>query len=156
MFVGTVETTSVGWIWLRRETCKPAIWWTNYARIARWIAVDADLAFTCARFTDDNPSGLDRRVQRNSAAGNWMVGPPSSWSRDQEESLGRPGLRTAHSSFKGQPNPTTRSKYRTAGSRRDTWRGPRDPFLLVRLMLLCRPRQAAQGCPAAPESLDKD
>ena len=28
-----------------------------------------------------------RRVQRNSAAGNWMVGPPSSWSRDQEDSI---------------------------------------------------------------------
>ena len=33
-------------------------------------------------YTDRN-SG-DRRVQRNSAAGIWMVGPPSSWSRDQE------------------------------------------------------------------------
>ena len=28
-------------------------------------------------------------MQRSSAAGNWMVGPPSSWSRDQEDSIGQ-------------------------------------------------------------------
>jgi len=156
MFVGTVETTSVGWIWLRRETCKPAIWWTNYARIARWIAVDADLAFTCARFTDDNPSGLDRRVQRNSAAGNWMVGPPSSGSRDQEDGFGQARSQDGPQ-FVQRPTQPHDPLQVPHG-----WKPPRylartsRPFLLVRLMLLCRPCQAAQGCPAASESLDKD
>jgi hypothetical protein len=44
-----------------------------------------DCPGTSRVYTDRN-SG-DRRVQRNSAAGNWMVGPPSSWSRDQEGSI---------------------------------------------------------------------
>jgi hypothetical protein len=31
--------------------------WTNYARLAPWLTVDADLGFTRARFTDDDSSG---------------------------------------------------------------------------------------------------
>ena len=64
------------------------------------------------------------RVQRTSAAGNWMVGPPSSWSRDQEDSiwagpvngpLARPCV--------CRPDATTCSRYGTPGSRSDDWRG---------------------------------
>ena len=47
-----------------------------------------DCPGTSRVYTDRNSEG--RRVQRNSAAGNWMVGPPSSWSRDQEDSIGQP------------------------------------------------------------------
>ena len=31
--------------------------WANYARVAPWLTVDADLAFTRARFRDDDPAG---------------------------------------------------------------------------------------------------
>ena len=31
--------------------------WTNYARVKPWLTIDADLAFTRARFTDDDPAG---------------------------------------------------------------------------------------------------
>ena len=33
--------------------------WTNYARLASWVTVDVDLAFTQARFMDGEPVGTE-------------------------------------------------------------------------------------------------
>ena len=52
LFVGDAGTTEPG-----RPSRRVGIEWTNYARLARWMTVDADLAFTNARFTDGDPSG---------------------------------------------------------------------------------------------------
>ena len=63
LFVGDAGTTEAG-----RPSRRVGVEWTNYARLAPWITVDADLAFTRARFTDDDPAGtqipgaLDRVV----------------------------------------------------------------------------------------------
>lgn len=32
--------------------------WTNYARLKPWLTLDADVSFSRARFTDDDPVGL--------------------------------------------------------------------------------------------------
>jgi NhaA family Na+:H+ antiporter len=51
-------------------------------------------------------------VQRNTAAGDWMVGPPPSWSGDQEDSvLGGPNV---HTSLGGRPNLPTFSPSKLA------------------------------------------
>jgi hypothetical protein len=52
LFVGDAVTTEAG-----RPSRRVGIEWTNYARLAPWLTVDADLAFTRARFTDDDPTG---------------------------------------------------------------------------------------------------
>jgi outer membrane receptor protein involved in Fe transport len=52
LFVGDAGTTEAG-----RPSRRLGIEWTNYARIAPWLTFDADLAFTRARFTDDDPAG---------------------------------------------------------------------------------------------------
>jgi outer membrane receptor protein involved in Fe transport len=52
LFVGDAGTTEPG-----RPSRRVGIEWTNYARLAPWITVDADLAFTDARFTDGGPTG---------------------------------------------------------------------------------------------------
>jgi hypothetical protein len=52
LFVGDAGTTEPG-----RPSRRVGIEWTNYARLGPWITVDADLAFTNARFTDDDPAG---------------------------------------------------------------------------------------------------
>jgi hypothetical protein len=52
LFVGDAGTTEAG-----RPSRRVGIEWTNYARIAPWLTVDGDLAFTRARFTDDDPVG---------------------------------------------------------------------------------------------------
>jgi hypothetical protein len=52
LFVGDAGTTEVG-----RPSRRVGLEWTNYARLAPWLTVDADLAFTQARFTDDDPAG---------------------------------------------------------------------------------------------------
>jgi hypothetical protein len=52
LFVGDAGTTEAG-----RPSRRIGIEWANYARLAPWLTVDADLAFTRARFTDDDPSG---------------------------------------------------------------------------------------------------
>ncbi len=52
LFVGDAGTTEAG-----RPSRRVGLEWTNYARLARWMTVDADLAFTDARFTDDDPAG---------------------------------------------------------------------------------------------------
>jgi hypothetical protein len=63
LFVGDAGTTEAG-----RPSRRVGLEWTTYARLSPWMTVDADLAFTRARFVDDDPSGtripgaLDRVV----------------------------------------------------------------------------------------------
>ena len=52
LFVGDAGTTEAG-----RPSRRVGLEWTNYARLAPWLTLDADLAFTRARFTDDDPAG---------------------------------------------------------------------------------------------------
>jgi outer membrane receptor protein involved in Fe transport len=52
LFVGDAGTTEAG-----RPSRRIGIEWANYARLAPWLTLDADLAFTRARFTDDDPAG---------------------------------------------------------------------------------------------------
>jgi outer membrane receptor protein involved in Fe transport len=52
LFVGDAGTTEAG-----RPSRRVGVEWTNYARLASWLTVDADLAFSNARFTDDDPVG---------------------------------------------------------------------------------------------------
>ena len=51
LFVGDAGTT------MRPASRRVGVEWTNYARLAPWLTVDADLAFTRARFDDDDPAG---------------------------------------------------------------------------------------------------
>jgi hypothetical protein len=63
LFVGDAGTTEPG-----RPSRRVGIEWSNYARLQPWLTVDADLAFSRARFRDDDPAGnripgaLDRVV----------------------------------------------------------------------------------------------
>jgi hypothetical protein len=63
LFVGDAGTTDAG-----RPSRRVGLEWTNYARLTPWLTVDADLAFTRARFTDDDgagtriPGALDRVI----------------------------------------------------------------------------------------------
>jgi hypothetical protein len=52
LFVGDAGTTEAG-----RPSRRVGIEWTNYVRLAPWLTLDADFAFTRARFTDDDPAG---------------------------------------------------------------------------------------------------
>jgi hypothetical protein len=52
LFVGDAGTTEAG-----RPSRRVGVEWTNYVRPAPWLTLDADLAFTTARFTDDDPAG---------------------------------------------------------------------------------------------------
>jgi hypothetical protein len=52
LFVGDAGTTEAG-----RPSRRFGLEWTNYARLKPWLTLDADLAFTRARFTDDDPAG---------------------------------------------------------------------------------------------------
>jgi hypothetical protein len=52
LFVGDAGTTEAG-----RPSRRVGIEWTNYARLKPWLTLDADLAFTRARFIDDDSSG---------------------------------------------------------------------------------------------------
>jgi TonB dependent receptor/Carboxypeptidase regulatory-like domain/TonB-dependent Receptor Plug Domain len=52
VFVGDAGTTEAG-----RPSRRVGIEWNNYARVNSWLTVDADVAFTSARFTDDDPAG---------------------------------------------------------------------------------------------------
>jgi TonB-dependent Receptor Plug Domain/TonB dependent receptor len=51
-FVGDAGTTEAG-----RPSRRVGIEWNNYARINTWLSLDGDLAFTHARFTNDDPGG---------------------------------------------------------------------------------------------------
>jgi outer membrane receptor protein involved in Fe transport len=53
LFVGDAGTTEAG-----RPSRRVGLEWTNYARLAPWLTVDADLAFTRATFT----GALDRVI----------------------------------------------------------------------------------------------
>jgi hypothetical protein len=52
LFVGDAGTTQAG-----RPSRRVGVEWTNYLRPVRWLTLDADLAFTRARFTDAEPAG---------------------------------------------------------------------------------------------------
>ncbi len=52
LFVGDAGTTQAG-----RPSRRVGLEWTNYARLRSWLTLDADLAWTRARFTDDDPAG---------------------------------------------------------------------------------------------------
>ena len=52
LFVGDAGTTEPG-----RPSRRVGFEWTNYARLGPWLTLDADLALTNARFTDDDPAG---------------------------------------------------------------------------------------------------
>jgi hypothetical protein len=52
LFVGDAGTTEAG-----RPSRRVGVEWTNYARLRPWLTVDADLAFSRARFADDDPVG---------------------------------------------------------------------------------------------------
>jgi hypothetical protein len=54
LFVGDAGTTEAG-----RPSRRVGVEWTNYARLAPWLTLDADLAFTRARFRDDDPAGTE-------------------------------------------------------------------------------------------------
>jgi hypothetical protein len=53
LFVGDAGTTEPG-----RPSRRVGVEWTNYARISPWLTVDADVAFTRARFSDEDPAGM--------------------------------------------------------------------------------------------------
>lgn len=63
LFVGDAGTTEAG-----RPSRRIGLEWTSYARVKPWLIVDADLAWTHARFTDDDragdfvPGALDRVI----------------------------------------------------------------------------------------------
>jgi hypothetical protein len=52
LFVGDAGTTEAG-----RPSRRVGVEWTNYARLRPWLTVDGDLAFSRARFRDDDPAG---------------------------------------------------------------------------------------------------
>jgi hypothetical protein len=54
LFVGDAGTTEAG-----RPSRRIGLEWTNYFRLARGLTLDGDLAFTHARFTNDDPAGTD-------------------------------------------------------------------------------------------------
>jgi outer membrane receptor protein involved in Fe transport len=70
LFVGDAGTTEAG-----RPSRRFGLEWTNYARLKPWLTLDADLAFTRARFTDDDPAGsripgaLDRVISAGATFG---------------------------------------------------------------------------------------
>ena len=52
LFVGDAGTTEAG-----RPSRRVGIEWTNYWRLRPWLTADADVSFSRARFTDDDPAG---------------------------------------------------------------------------------------------------
>jgi hypothetical protein len=54
LFVGDAGTTEPG-----RPSRRVGIEWTNYWRIRPWLAADADVSFSRARFTDDDSAGIE-------------------------------------------------------------------------------------------------
>jgi hypothetical protein len=52
VFVGDAGATEAG-----RPSRRAGVEWTNYVRLQPWLILDADLSFSRARFTDDDPAG---------------------------------------------------------------------------------------------------
>jgi outer membrane receptor protein involved in Fe transport len=52
LFVGDAGTTEAG-----RPSRRVGLEWTNYARLGPAVILDGDVAFTRARFRDDDPAG---------------------------------------------------------------------------------------------------
>ena len=73
LFVGDAGTTEAG-----RPSRRVGIEWSNYARLTPWLTLDADLAFTHARFTDDDAAGrrIPGSLDRVIAAGLTFDGAP--------------------------------------------------------------------------------
>jgi hypothetical protein len=73
LFVGDAGTTAAG-----RPSRRVGIEWSNYARLTPWLTLDADLAFTHARFTDDDAAGrrIPGSLDRVIAAGLTFDGAP--------------------------------------------------------------------------------
>ena len=49
LFIGDAGTTAAG-----RPSRRVGVEWTNYARVAPWLTLDADISFSRARFTEDD------------------------------------------------------------------------------------------------------
>jgi hypothetical protein len=52
LFVGDAGTTEAG-----RPSRRVGLEWTNYVRLKPWLTIDGDLAFSRARFRDEDPAG---------------------------------------------------------------------------------------------------
>ena len=52
VFLGDAGVTAAG-----RPSHRYGIEWSNYMRLTPWMTAEADLAFTSARFSDDDPAG---------------------------------------------------------------------------------------------------
>ena len=52
LFVGDAGTSEAG-----RPSRRVGVEWSNYLRLTPWLVADADVSFSGARFTDDDPSG---------------------------------------------------------------------------------------------------
>ena len=52
LFVGDAGTSEAG-----RPSRRVGVEWTNYARLSPWLVVDGDIAFSRARYRDDDPAG---------------------------------------------------------------------------------------------------
>jgi hypothetical protein len=52
VFVGDAGTTEAG-----RPSRRAGVEWTNYYSVRPWLRLDADVAWSSARFTDDDPAG---------------------------------------------------------------------------------------------------
>jgi hypothetical protein len=57
VFVGDAGTTEAG-----RPTRRVGLEWTNYASLRSWLTLDADFAWTHARFADDDPAAIGSRA----------------------------------------------------------------------------------------------
>jgi TonB dependent receptor/Carboxypeptidase regulatory-like domain/TonB-dependent Receptor Plug Domain len=66
LFVGDAGTTEPG-----RPSRRVGIEWTNYARLTPWLVIDGDLAWSNARFRDDDPAGnlIPGAIERVISAG---------------------------------------------------------------------------------------
>ncbi|HXE79747.1 MAG TPA: TonB-dependent receptor [Vicinamibacterales bacterium] len=75
LFVGDAGTTEAG-----RPSRRLGLEWTNYVRLKPWLTLDADLSFTRARFTDNDPAGnrIPGALDRVVSAG-LVFGPQRAW-----------------------------------------------------------------------------
>ncbi|MCS6860898.1 MAG: TonB-dependent receptor [Abditibacteriales bacterium] len=75
LFVGDAGTTEAS-----RPSRRTGMEWTNYYTPNRWLTIDADLAISRARFTDDDPAGnrIPGAIEKTLALG-VAVESPSGW-----------------------------------------------------------------------------
>ena len=96
-----------------------------------------DCRGTSRVYTDRN--SRDRRVQRNSAAGNWMVGPPSSGREIRRVRFGHARSVDRSHVVCASSVAATCSRYGTAGSRSDNSRGSSQRYTRPRFHSTSRP-----------------